>query len=416
MPTLYNLKLFLSNASLCDEKDSEMDSKLNNASSHRLSFIFSILTIAAITITLRSTNNMIVTTVPTFSKLFLDFSNVSVGEITALTYATTFISTSLLNPRLRSAARRRAFVLSVIGMDAALVLFSISNAYTIWLIAAFAGVAFGIVFPNLITSASIQGDHRSQMRLLAIYSVSLSLSLVIGPTIESYLLPVIGYRMLFVAFLPLCLLATAVAPFVRFPSGGKEMGGRSTLKNKSFHSALISISIYNIPFAAITAFLVIYAQENYGISSGLAYTAFIVFFSSSFLTRLSIAIRPLGNLFYPLVASAVLTAVSLILVPFMPSFAMFLVIMVLLGIPHGSIFPVTTMIIARGTDISERNAANSYFMAYNNILFMIVPVLFGYISSTIGFHKDFIILGFLSAFFTAFLVLKYWRTGLVHSH
>jgi MFS family permease len=392
-----------------------MNAEQSDVFSRRFSFIFSVLTIVAITITLRSTNNMIVTTIPTFSKLFFHFSNVSVGEITALTYATTFISTSLVNPRLRSVARRRAFVLSVIGMDAALIFLSLSGGYTIWAIAAFSGVAFGIVFPNLITSASIQGDHRAQMRLLAIYSVSLSLSLVIGPSIETYLLPVIGYRLLFIAFLPLSLLATAVAPFVRFPSGGGELGGRGTLKNKSLHSALISISIYNIPFAAITAFLVIYAQQNYGISSGLAYSAFIVFFSSSFLTRLTIAIRPLGNLFPPLVISAVLTALSLILVPFMPSFVLFLVIMVLLGIPHGSIFPVTTMIIARGTDVSERNAANSYFMAYNNILFMIVPVIFGYISSTIGFHIDFIILGVISACFTAVLVVRYWKTGLVHT-
>ena len=380
-----------------------------NGNSRSASLIVSALIIIGITISLRATNNMIVTTVPTFSKAFFHFSNLSVGEITALTYATTFISSSFLNPRMESRQRRRAFMLSILGIDFALALFFVSSSTSIWVISAFSGVIFGLVFPNLITSASLQRDHRSQMRLLAIYSVSLSLSLVIGPSIESYLLPVVGYRQVFIFFIPLCIIGTALSPFVRFPAGRTEVRGRNTLRNVSLHASLVSISIYNIPFAAITSFLVIYAEYNYGIGSGLAYSAFIVFFASSFTTRLIIAVRPFERLIVPLIFSAVLTASSLIIIPFMPSFPYFLITMVFLGIPHGSIFPATTMMIARGTTPDERNAANSYFMAYNNILFMIVPIAFGYVSTSLGFHTDFMILGFISAFFAAFLIAKYGR-------
>ncbi len=373
------------------------------------SLIIPALIIVGITVTLRSTNNMMVTTMPIFAKSLFNFSNVSVGELTALTYATTFLATSLLNPRLESRQRKRVFILSIALIDISLVLLYFSNAYGVWGIAALSGVAFGIVFPNLVTSASLHGDHRAQMRLLAIYSVSLSLSLVIGPVLETLILPVVGYRGVFLAFLPISIIGTAISPVVRFPSGASERRGRQTLGNRSLHASFFSISIYNVPFAAITSFLVIYAQQNYHIGSSLAYSAFIIFFASSFSTRLLLAIRPLEGLKIPLLVSSVITAVSLLAVPFAPTFYWFLAVMVLLGIPHGSIFPLTTMMIARGTAPEERNAANSYFMAYNNILFMVVPVLFGYLSSQIGFHLDFIFLGFSAAVFLIALITIYGR-------
>ena len=48
--------------------------------------------------------------------------------------------------------------------------------------------------------------------------------------------------------------------------------------------------------------------------------------------------------------------------------------------------------ISRGTTLEQRNAANSYFMGYNNILFMIVPLIFGYIVGIIGYENSFLVL------------------------
>ena len=48
--------------------------------------------------------------------------------------------------------------------------------------------------------------------------------------------------------------------------------------------------------------------------------------------------------------------------------------------------------IARGTEPSERNAANSYFLAYNNVLSIAVPVIFGYMDIFFGYGYSFSIL------------------------
>ncbi|MFP3256032.1 MAG: MFS transporter, partial [Thermoplasmata archaeon] len=63
-----------------------------------------------------------------------------------------------------------------------------------------------------------------------------------------------------------------------------------------------------------------------------------------------------------------------------------IVAMILLGIPHGAIYPMSTIMISRGTDIKERNAVNSYFVAFGNIIAIVVPPLFGYLLSYFGFR------------------------------
>jgi len=67
-----------------------------------------------------------------------------------------------------------------------------------------------------------------------------------------------------------------------------------------------------------------------------------------------------------------------------PNYSIFLAVIALLGIPHGSIFPMATIMISRATSIAERNAVNSYFLAYNNLLFLVVPATIGFVSEIVG--------------------------------
>ena len=147
------------------------------------------------------------------------------------------------------------------------------------------------------------------------------------------------------------------------------------------------------------------AVERFGVSSSTAYSVFIFFFAVSFITRLSMAIRPFKALFIPLLVSSVITIGSLLALPFMSTFTVFIILMAVLGIPHGSIFPISSMLIARGTTPEERSVANSYFMAYNNVLFIVVPVVFGFLSLHIGFQDSFAILGIIALLSTATMIV-----------
>lgn len=378
----------------------------------RLAIVSSAIILILATISARSVNNMVVTSLPFVAKYNFSFGNVEVGLISAVLYGSTFVVTSFLNPMLRANTRRRVFIACNAVIPVTMFLFYLSSPITLWPISVASGIASGFLFPNIITSASLHRDHIVQMRLLAIYSVSLSISLVLGPSLETWLLTFLTYKQIFLPFMGLSLIGLVVSPIVKFPKVKKEVkGGRAALKNRGLITSFFSITIYNVPFAAITSFLVIFAVERFQVSSSTAYSVFIIFFAVSFLTRLTMAIRPFRSLFVPLVVSSAITITSLFVLPFMSSFLVFLLLMAVLGIPHGAIFPISSMLIARGTSPEERSVANSYFMAYNNVLFIVVPVAFGFMSLHIGFQDSFALLGVIALASTGAMAMMYRKGG-----
>lgn len=376
-------------------------------------FAYLAVILSLMTIAVRATNNMITTTVPPLAKSVLGFSNNGVGILAALSFMATFAATSYLNPHLQRQTRRRAFILSNLAIVAALLLFYYSNASTIWPIVIIAGLASGIIMPNLITSASMVRDLKSTERLLAIYTTSLSASLIIGPFIETQILKFFNYRSVFLFFIALAVIAFALSYAVQFPEIKSELHGRIVLRNTGFLSSLLANSTYSVPFAAITTFLVIYASDKFAVSRSVAYLSFIPFFTASFITRLTIAILPRKSLYPLFICSVVITLVGLAGMVFSPSFLLFLILMALLGFPHGSIFPLSTILIARGSSREERSAVNSYFMAFNNLLFAVVPFAVGLLSSFIGLNYSFLFLTVPVAFSAALFLIKFRKNSII---
>lgn len=170
----------------------------------------------------RSTNNMVFTTVPLLGRYDLSFTSFQVGLITALIYLFTALSSTFLNARLTGGARRRALIASSSIIPVNLALLYFSSFATVWAFSALFGFLSGMVFPNLNASATAQGDARQVERQLAIFSVGLSVSLVLGPSLETYLLSLLTYREIFVSFIPLAVLTAIVSTRVSFPKGGVE--------------------------------------------------------------------------------------------------------------------------------------------------------------------------------------------------
>ncbi len=361
------------------------------------------------TIAARATNNMITTTVSPFARHSLGFSNTLVGTLAAVSFMATFAATSYLNPRLVGRWRRRTFILSNGAIALCLPLFYVSSPVTVWFVTVLAGFASGIVMPNLITSASTGKDPRTTERLLALYTTSLSASLIIGPFIETRLLVFTDYRTVFPLFDFLAVAGFLLSTIVDFPEVGRESRGRSALSSSGFLSSLISNSTYSVPFAAITTFLAIYASERFGVTSSVAYLSFIPFFAVSFMTRLAIAIIPPRSLRPFFIVSVMMTVAGLAGMVLSSTYTVFLIFMALLGLPHGSIYPMSTIMIARGTRREERNAVNSYFLAFNNILFAVVPFVVGALSVMVGLGGAFLLLTIPVALSATLFLLRFRR-------
>jgi len=372
------------------------------------------LTLSLITISARATNNMLLTTLPPFARYVLRLSNIDVGLLMATVFVSTFVATTLLNPIL-GRWTRTAFVTSNMFIFLSMFLFYLSSSLTVWIISALTGFASGLVFPNMITAASAAKDARSVEQLLAIYTTGLSASLVAGPLFETWLLGFIGYREVFLPFSAVAFVAALTSFYVRFPQISGRHRRSLALLSKGFLASVLSNATYAVPFAAITTFLVIYASERFGVSKELAYFAFIPFFSVSFATRLLIALFPRRSLLPAFISSASITIAALLAFDFVNTYPLFLLLSAALGYPHGSIYPMSTIIIARSTPVEMRGAVNSYFSATGNLIFITVPVIVGYISHYIGLGTSFLMLCLpVIATFSVFLI-KYGRDSMLLS-
>ena len=131
--------------------------------------IYLVALLVTITISMRSTNNMISTTVPLLGKYQFFFNNIDVGVLTAVIFLATLVSTSYINPTLSSSIRKRVFVFSNVLVPVSLLLFYFSTGYTVWIPVILSGLAYGIITPNIITSASLSSDKNVREMLLSVY-------------------------------------------------------------------------------------------------------------------------------------------------------------------------------------------------------------------------------------------------------
>jgi len=369
--------------------------------------VFYAITLVFIALGYRTVNNMVLTTVPIFARLDLRFSNFLSGSIVSFMNLSTFVSTLFLNPVLKPKLRRKFFVLANLAIAVSLIFFSSSNAVSLWAVSLCAGFAFGLVTPNVITSASLRWDHKTRERLLTLFTLGLSVSLVIGPVLETYMLARFGYRGVFDGFIPLALLSLALSLFIKFPETSEEHTRPKLFHNKALRASIYLNSAYSIPFAAIGAFVVIFSVERFHVSSTIAYSAFIPFFSASFVTRAYMMLKPSKSLALPLYLSVAITLGGLVPFYFISNFSLLFVDMALLGIPHGITFPLSTIIVSRGTNFNERVHANSYLLGYGALISVVTPALFALLIDIVGFSMIFSLLTIPSGVFALLLYKEY---------
>ncbi|MEM3225848.1 MAG: MFS transporter, partial [Saccharolobus sp.] len=222
------------------------------------------------------------------------------------------------------------------------------------------------------------------------------------------------YRDIFILFLPLAIPLAFLSKNVKFPETTKEVRSFSVLKNHGLTAAIISITLYNVPFAIISSFIVIYTKELFNVANFEAYSVFLPFFSLSFLTRFIMALRPFKDLRTPMALSILLTAIGVIIVSIAPKFTTLLLGMLILGVPHGSIFPMSTIMISRGTSVYERNAANSFFIAYNNILFIVSPIIYAYLVTLLTSYRLAFLLSLVPLTISTVLFFKlFWNNKII---
>lgn len=350
--------------------------------------------IVLITFGARASNNMIGTTMPLLTEKLFNFSKTEIGLLATVFMGFTFIMSNFINAKIKSKTRKKLFIISSIIYTLTFPLFYLSNRITIWPIAALAGFTIGALMPNLITSAGLFKDRRLRERMLAIYSLSLSTSLLIGPAIEGFILKYYTLQQSFLFFTIIAAFVPILSPFLRFPNEDHESKVNSSfgqiLKNNGFKVALLNNLTYQVPFAFILTFDGIYAETEFHASNSIAILLYSVFFITSFLGRLFLAVKPPSNIKLLIETSVTLTIVGLIIAFLSPNIYVFIIALLILGIPHGFTYTLSIITLSRTFNINLRNAANSYFFSTMMVIGAILPSLLGILVDLTNLRTGFI--------------------------
>lgn len=349
-------------------------------------FIEILLIIVTMTFAVRASNNMISTTVPLLSRYYFNFTQTEVGLISAVFSLGTFITSGLLNSRLPSPLRRKVFIGSSIAYALILPLFYLVGPLSLWLVVGVAGFTLGSMMPNIITSAGLIDDRKARERVLSIYTLALSASLVAGPALETLILSSYSIPYVFLFFTPLGILAAVMSFFIKFPEEKASSENRKVkvFGNPGFKTAVVNILAYNIPFAVILAFGGIYARSEFHVSFAEVTGLFTLFFATSFASRLYLSIRPPDSVRLHATTAVMLTVVGLLMILFGVNVYSFAAALLVLGVPHGLTYPLSVISISRTFPQTERNVANSVFFATMMLVGIVTPSVAGALAQVMG--------------------------------
>ena len=350
------------------------------------------LLILIISACLRAVDNMISTTVPLLGTYVFGLGTIYGGIFSSIYGGSALFSNWVINPRLTGTVRRRVFIGCAGIPVAAAFLLPSATAVTTLLLGVAAGLAIGILYTNLAASAAGYAKLYHNERLISIYALGFSISLILGPLLESYLLA-ISYTAVFLVFGCIAIAAFVLSFRMRLSNIARMTSSRmSPLAKRGLLEGILTGAIFFVPFGALSVFLPIYAKSTFDISTTLAYSSYIPLYTVSLLVRLLMVARPLRRIDYSIIISMIITVGGLVGMFLAPSFALFLVVIGLFGIPHGITFTLSLILVSRTSSDEERNTTNSRLSAFYSTTNIMVPIAISSIAELIGIREAFLLL------------------------
>lgn len=353
-------------------------------------FLWGAVSIFVISACGRATSNMVSTTLPLLGKYVFGAGTFYGGAALSVYSLMGIAGNYFVSPRLSGRAQKTAVLASTAVVTASSALLTLSGPLTSVLLGGVIGFSFGIVFPSVITTASLAEGGQGE-RLLGLFSTGLAVSLVLGPLLEGYILA-FSYREVFLVFSFIAAAMFFAAWKVDFGahlSAGPRAGADS---RKGIYAATLVSSVFYIPFAALTAFLPIYAAQVFGTDASVSYLTFVPLFAVSLCTRAYMTYRPFKGVRLPIFASVLMTVMGLVAMAVAPGYLFFLGAMALFGFPHGATYTISLVVVSRASTEGERNAAVSLLQAYTNVVYVVVPVVLGYLIGVAGIQASFLFL------------------------
>lgn len=402
-----------------------------------------------VTMLMRSSQNMAQTTFPLVASELLSLHATSVGVLAAASSAVGILTMVLLARRVPTHRARQSLLVAMLSMAASFVIIAVAHDSVVLLAGVLVlGFGGGLAFPTLITAAGAAAGESAapgeRDRPIALLGVALSVSLAVGPFLETGVLSVTAgsLRATFLVFGVLPVMGAAVLGAVlvqrratshstlRRASSGAGQGApapplssrvarrgvadpvtgevasvpsvrsaapplsvAAALADRDFQLALSGELVYAAPFAAVVVFGALLARHDYGLSPAAIEVAFGVFFAVSFVVRSVLVWRsPIHHKLRLFRWSAALTILGLVVLGLGHELVVLLVAMALLGVPHGLTFPLAMGLVAENRPHHELAAINAHLSASVQAVSLVLPLLLGVGIDSIGYRTMFLIL------------------------
>ncbi len=367
----------------------------------------------------RAGENAMQTSFAPYGHDVLHISTSVIGLVVTISGIVMVLSNLLLTSKIRTERLPALLVIGLGLLSLSFVLLSVSDSLAGYLISSiFLGISSGLCMPLLSTLAGrLKGISRD--RALTAFTVALSGSLAIGPAIESGILKLEGgsFRTALLLLVPFGLASAAVAisifrsgevQFLHQSDSIQQSPAPSLRGNLLLRLAIIGQLINQVPFIAFITFGVLIARTNYHVSTSSAQLIFTTFFSVSFLIRIYLVIRPQTHRTFGLLKfCAVLMVVAILALALGDREGELFIIVAILGIPHGLLFPLTISLVARGVDPRSLSKANASLFTSISMVSVLFPILVGLVIGNFGYS---VALEFIAAA-TAFLGILLWFTS-----
>lgn len=351
----------------------------------------------------RSAQNMGQTTLSLLGKT-MDLGGGAIGAISAGSNLVAALTMLLVTARIQADGARRAVVAGSLLLASSLALFLIPSPLSLLGGAFLLGTAGGLTLPSVATVIGHRAITRSQSnsagdggpsrftpaRALATLGLVLSLSLVVGPLLESAVLSVSAQnlRMAYLAFLPIALLGALLAAGGRARSGSERTerpsvqqsfkGLRALFSNRRWSFALCAQAIYAVPFSVVVVFGGLLGKSLYHVSASSIEAAIAVFFTLSLLSRAVLTWHPATSQRTRLFGACVaLTLTGLALLAIGSGPITFFGALAILGVPHGLTFPLALGLVAESVPTEELGQANASFTAVSSTINVVAPIALG---------------------------------------
>ncbi|NNN22692.1 MAG: MFS transporter [Acidimicrobiales bacterium] len=389
---------------------------------------------------MRCGQNVTLTTYPLLGATLLKMQPSFLGLVASIGGFSTAATMGVISIRLRKlqVAVGLAVGLTFLALSGAL--FGIAKGGVLFVIASLiGGVGGGLSFPSLTTLTSWSAGKRRSLAL-AIFSVALGVSLLIGPLVEALLLVSLSHSLrgalfifstiLFMAALfsslfmwarrkefathlereePVAVLEDGPEPIEYLSK--KDLSklesvdpvaqshsllsrwNRNGIASSALRYSIINQVAYMVPFIGVASFGGLYIRSSNHIALSSVVLLLSIFYGTSLILRLTVAklaplTRPANWCRFGIATSLV----GLVVFATLPGMAGIILGLILLGIPHGILYPVTLGVLAEVTPAKDLAKQNSRLAAVANTVPLVVPVVFGQMVRYWGFKGSYLAL------------------------